>query len=393
MSKAHRQGFFFLLGIFLLGACMRMPITSIPSIINEIAKTIGTNASNLGILTTLPLICFGLISIIVPLISQRLGNEITIAVALLILFIGSYLRIFNIPTLFIGTIMVGMGITFINVLLPAIVTELAPNKIGMMTSIYTFSLALFSSIGAGFSAPLAKATNWQFAIQVLSFLILTTFILWLPNLRTAKITAKKTTNVEKINPWCNQSAWLIAIYFGLSSLVFYTLVAWLPTIAIESGISETHASLLAGLFQLVSIIPPFVVPTLAVKMSNRSPIIIISAATTILGVVALLFSINSISYFIVINAVLGIATSTTFTLTMTLFGLKTKTTTQTAKLSGMVQAIGYLLAAIGPILTGTLKNITGSWYVSEIFLILVIIIFMMAGILAEKNKFIFNSNN
>lgn len=393
MSKAHRQGFFFLLGIFLLGACMRMPITSIPSIINEIAKTIGTNASNLGILTTLPLICFGLISIIVPLISQRLGNEITIAVALLILFIGSYLRIFNIPTLFIGTIMVGMGITFINVLLPAIVTELAPNKIGMMTSIYTFSLALFSSIGAGFSAPLAKATNWQFAIQVLSFLILTTFILWLPNLRTAKITAKKTTNVEKINPWCNQSAWLIAIYFGLSSLVFYTLVAWLPTIAIECGISETHASLLAGLFQLVSIIPPFVVPTLAVKMSNRSPIIIISAATTILGVVALLFSINSISYFIVINAVLGIATSTTFTLTMTLFGLKTKTTTQTAKLSGMVQAIGYLLAAIGPILTGTLKNITGSWYVSEIFLILVIIIFMMAGILAEKNKFIFNSNN
>ncbi|CUS25542.1 transport protein [Paucilactobacillus oligofermentans DSM 15707 = LMG 22743] len=393
MSKTHRQGFFFLLGIFLLGACMRMPITSIPSIINEIAKTIGTNASNLGILTTLPLICFGLISIIVPLISQRLGNEITIAIALLILFIGSYLRIINIPTLFIGTIMVGMGITFINVLLPAIVTELAPNKIGMMTSIYTFSLALFSSIGAGFSAPLAKATNWQFAIQVLSFLILTTFILWLPNLRTAKINAKKTTNVEKINPWCNQSAWLIAIYFGLSSLVFYTLVAWLPTIAIESGISETHASLLAGLFQLVSIIPPFIVPTLAVKMTNRSPVIIISAATTILGVVALLFSINSISYFIVINALLGIATSTTFTLTMTLFGLKTKTTTQTAKLSGMVQAIGYLLAAIGPILTGTLKNITGSWYVSEIFIILVIIIFMMAGILAEKNKFIFNSNN
>jgi len=393
LSKAHRQGFFFLLGIFLLGACMRMPITSIPSIINEIAKTIGTNASNLGILTTLPLICFGLISIIVPLISQRLGNEITIAVALLILFIGSYLRIFNIPTLFIGTIMVGMGITFINVLLPAIVTELAPNKIGMMTSIYTFSLALFSSIGAGFSAPLAKATSWQFAIQVLSFLILTTFILWLPNLRTAKFPSKKATNVEKINPWCNQSAWLIAIYFGLSSLAFYTLVAWLPTIAIESGISETHASLLAGLFQLVSIIPPFIIPTLAVKMTNRSPIIIISAITTILGVVALLFSINSISYFIAINAVLGIATSTTFTLTMTLFGLKTKTTTQTAKLSGMVQAIGYLLAAIGPILTGTLKNITGSWYISEIFLILVIIIFMMAGILAEKNKFIFNSNN
>ncbi len=391
MSKVRRQGIFFVLGIFLLGACMRTPITSIPSIVSNIAKTIGVQPSDLGILTTLPLVCFGLFSSIVPVISRKFGNEITIAGALAVLFIGSYLRIINVPTLFIGTLIVGIAITFINVLLPAIITEVTPNKIGTMTSVYTFALALSSAIGAGFSSPLAKATSWQFAIQILSLMVFATFILWLPNLRRKAPATTVKSETVKVHPWANKNAWLILIYFGVSSLVFYTLVAWLPTIAIGVGISETNASLLAGLFQFVSIIPPFFVPGLAVRMTNRSPIIIAGAGATIVGVFALLFPINSIAYFIVINTILGIATATTFTLVMTLFGLKTKTPSQTTSLSGMAQSVGYLLASVGPVLTGTLKNVTGSWHASEIFIIIVSIIFMTAGVLAEKNKFVFNS--
>ena len=373
MSKVRRQGIFFVLGIFLLGACMRTPITSSPSIVSNIAKTLGVQPSDLGILTTLPLVCFGLFSSIVPVISRKFGNEITIAGALAVLFIGSYLRIINVPTRFIGTLIVGIAITYINVLLPAL------------------ALALSSAIGAGFSSPLAKATSWQFAIQILSLMVFVTFILWLPNLRRKAPATTAKSDTVKVHPWTNKNAWLILIYFGVSSLVFYTLVAWLPTIAIGVGISETNASLLAGLFQFVSIIPPFFVPGLAVRMTNRSPIIIAGAGATIVGVFALLFPINSIAYFIVINTILGIATATTFTLVMTLFGLKTKTPSQTTSLSGMAQSVGYLLASVGPVLTGTLKNVTGSWHASEIFIIIVSIIFMTAGVLAEKNKFVFNS--
>jgi Cyanate permease len=128
--KNRKHSTFLILGIFLLGACMRTPITSIPSMLNSIADGIGVKSTSLGILTTLPLICFGLISPFVPKISAKLGNEITIALTMILLTAGSYLRIFNISSLFIGTLLVGVALTFINVLLPALITDNLPTKIG-----------------------------------------------------------------------------------------------------------------------------------------------------------------------------------------------------------------------------------------------------------------------
>jgi Cyanate permease len=120
-----------------------------------------------------------------------------------------------------------------------------------MTSLYILSMATFSSIGAGISSPLAQAINWQFVVIILTLLALITLVLWLPNIRFNK----RETPTEQGRPQSldHKTAWLLLLYFGLSSFVFYTLIAWLPTIAINAGISANTASLLAGLFQLASI--------------------------------------------------------------------------------------------------------------------------------------------
>ena len=102
MNNTRKHSAFLILGIFLLGACMRTPITSIPSIVGSIAASFHVATTSLGILTTIPLICFGLIAVVVPMIGQRLGNELTIAIALLILFAGSWLRILSYSSLMIG---------------------------------------------------------------------------------------------------------------------------------------------------------------------------------------------------------------------------------------------------------------------------------------------------
>lgn len=112
MNNTRKHSAFLVLGIFLLGACMRTPVTSIPSIVSEIAASFHVATTSLGILTTIPLICFGLVAVVVPMIGQKLGNELTIAIALLILFAGSWLRVLNYASLMIGTLLVGIGITF-----------------------------------------------------------------------------------------------------------------------------------------------------------------------------------------------------------------------------------------------------------------------------------------
>lgn len=388
--KNRKHSTFLILGIFLLGACMRTPITSIPSMLNSIADGIGVKSTSLGILTTLPLICFGLISPFVPKISAKLGNEVTIALTMILLTAGSYLRIFNISSLFIGTLLVGVALTFINVLLPALITDNLPTKIGTMTSLYILSMATFSSIGAGISSPLAQAINWQFVVIILTLLALITLVLWLPNIRFNK-RETPTEQGTAPNPWTNKTAWLLLLYFGLSSFVFYTLIAWLPTIAINAGISANTASLLAGLFQLASIPPSFVIPVLAEKMTNRKPIVFGAGAATIIGLLGLMLPIHSVTYFVVLNIILGLATSATFSLLMTLFGLKTKTSQETSSLSGMAQSLGYLIAAVGPVLTGSLQSVTHSWVTSLLVMILITILFSLAGIWSEKRKFVFNS--
>lgn len=389
MNNTRKHSVFLVLGIFLLGACMRTPITSIPTVINNIAATLGVQATSLGILTTLPLICFGVFAPFVPVISRRLGNELTIAIITVILFIGSYMRIINQPLLFVGTILVGLAITFMNVLLPAIITDNMPAKIGTMTSLYTLSMTFFSVFGAGLSAPIAQKTSWQFVVQLISLIALITFIVWLPNVRfncrDKAITTSKTASV-----WQNKTAWFMLFYFGLASLIFYTLVAWLPTMAIAAGISANTASLLAGLFQLASVPTSFLMPILAVRTHNRTRLIVIAAVATLVGIVALMIPIHSVIYFAIINIILGLATAATFSLTMTMLGLKTKTPEQTRNLSGMAQSIGYLIAAVGPVLTGALQNMTHSWLTSDLFMLAVIIIFTICGIICEKREFIFD---
>lgn len=386
--KTRNHSAFLIIGIFLLGACMRTPITSIPSMINSIADSIGVAPTSLGILTTIPLICFGLFSPLVDKISGRLGNEVTIALTVGILVLGSYLRIFSTSSLFIGTILVGLAITFINVLLPALITDNMPTRIGAMTSLYILSMASFSSIGAGISAPLAAAIDWQFVIKVISVLALLTLILWLPNIKFNQ-RSNHTDSPNKANPWANKTAWLLLLYFGLSSFIFYTLVAWLPTIAINAGISTNTASLLAGLFQLASVPPSFFIPVLAEKMNNRGSLVIIAGGTTIIGIIGLLIPIHSVVYFIILNIILGLATSATFSLLMTLFGLKTKNSKETRSLSGMAQSFGYLIAAVGPVLTGSLQTATHSWTSSLVVMIIITSAFMISGVWAEKRKYVF----
>lgn len=388
MNNARKHSAFLVLGIFLLGACMRTPITAIPSIVNNIAASFHVPSTSLGILTTIPLICFGLLSVAIPNISQRIGNEMAIAIALVILFVGSWLRIINYSSLMIGTLLVGVGITFINVLLPAIITDTMPDRIGSMTSLYNVSLSLFSAVGAYAITPVANAHGWQFSVTVLSMIVLATLILWLPNLRFNQRAAKNSTVDKGINMWKNKTAWLILLYFGLSSFVFYTTVAWLPSIASSAGLSSNQSSLIAGLFNLFSIPGSFLAPMWATRMQNRTPIILGSGILAALGYLFLMMPFKSFGWFVFVSLILGLGTAATFSLIMTLFGLKTKTPINTSKLSGMAQSIGYILAAIGPTIVGNLKASSGSWFVGELVTLIIAVAYTIFGCLCERQQYV-----
>lgn len=386
MQQTHRQTGFLVLGFFLLGACMRAPFTSLPSVVNEIAASFHVPATSLGILTTIPLLCFGLLSSIVPAVSRRIGNEAAIAIALVILALGSVARVLSLTTLMLGTVLIGVATTFINVLLPAIITEKTPAKIGLMTSLFNVSLTMFSALGAYLITPIAQHSSWQTGVQVLTGLVILTALLWIPTLKGNRPAPTQAAGASQgHNMYRNRRAWYLLLYFGLSSFVFYTTVAWLPSIAMDHGLSTNQASLVAGLFQLFSMPTAFVVPLLATKVKKRGAIVAVAGGLTLLGYVGLLLPIGNLAYYTGLALLLGLGTASTFGLIMTLFGLKTSNPADTSALSGMVQSLGYLLAAIGPWLTGNLKAATGNWQLALLVTIVITLVFTGFGLLSERH--------
>ncbi|MDO4903249.1 MAG: MFS transporter [Limosilactobacillus sp.] len=389
LENVKKHSSLLMLGLVLLGVCMRMPITSIPSVIKEIAATFHVAPTSLGILTTIPLLCFGLLSSIVSSTAQRIGNEMTLAIGMVLMFVGSYLRIINFPLLMVGTVMVGMAITCINVLLPAIISDKYPEKIGSVTGLYNMAMTLFAAIGAYAIAPITNASSWQTAVIVISVIALVTTIVWLPNLKYNDRGESDNGAADAgTNMWKKLNAWWMLLFFGFQCFVFYSIVAWLPTMAMDAGLNSDQSSLIAGLLQLFALPFAFAVPVIASKMSDRRPILIAAGVASMIGAVMLLFPVDSFVYFCIVALLMGAGSTTTFVLAMTLFGLKTKSVADTRNLSGMVQSVGYLIAALGPVIVGNLNAHTHNWVASSIVIFASALLFTIFGILLERHEHI-----
>lgn len=389
MNQTEKHSTWLIVGLFMLGVCMRMPITAIPSIVKEIAANLHVPANSLGILTTIPLICFAWLSTPVSTVARKMGNELTLFMGMIIMVVGSLLRIFNFTSLIWGTILVGVAITCINVLLPAVITEKYPSRIGSVTGMYNVSMSLFAAIGAYAITPITAASSWQMAIMVITIVALITLLIWLPNLRFNSKEAETTEGMAKpINMWTKLNAWWLLLFFGFQSLVFYAVVAWLPSIAMDAGLSHNNASLIAGLFQLFSIPFAFLTPLLASRMHNRLPLFLLAGLSPLIGSAMMLVHTSSLAYYIIVSLLLGVGCSTAFALSMTLFSLKTRTAADTRSISGMVQTVGYLIAATGPMIVGQLNAVTHAWDTGIIAIIISCVAVVLFGWLSDREEYI-----
>lgn len=383
-----KPGRLLIIGIILYAGCMRTPIGLVSPLLTNIQRTLGVPASLLGSLTTIPLLCFALFSPFVPKLGQKYGNEVLMFVAVLILAIGNYLRVFSTAMLLGGTLLVGLSIAVLNVLMPVTIAQEYPQRVGVMTSVYTFSMTLFSALTSGQSVALAHQIGWQKTMQSVSVLAVLGLLFWLPALKNnhrATSGKKKGSSV-----WHARGAWYLSAFMGLQSLLFYTTLTWVPTILVSHGMSQGQASQLFGLMQLASLVTSYFVPILAYKFKRTRGIILSMTAGFLAGIGLLMIPTASVGLTVVVVVVLGLASNMAFSLAMALFNIKTDEPEQTAEISGMAQAVGYILAAFGPVGFGYVQQLTGSWNLPLILLLVVVIILALAGLAVDRRRTIFD---
>lgn len=381
-----KQSLFFVLGIVLIGTVLRSPFTALPTILGDIAQGLGVEVSSLGILTSLPLLMFALFSAFASRLAQKIGLEHLFTYCLLFLTIGSVIRIFNLPLLYLGTLIIGASIAIFNVLLPSMIQASQPQKISFLTTLYVTAMGVSTAIASYLSVPITQASSWKGLILVLSFLCLVTLLVWLPNHRHNHHLESQKEKQVKENILKSKDVWAIIIFGGLQSLLFYTSMTWLPTMAISAGLSNSDAALLASIFSLISIPFSMTVPSLTTRLSDghRRIMLAIISIAGMTGIAMLLYPRNNFLYWLVVHLLIGTACSALFPYLMVCFSLKTSSPEKTAQLSGLAQTGGYILAAFGPTLFGYSFELFQSWIPAVLALLVIDIIMTVSLFMVDR---------
>ncbi|WP_418037610.1 CynX/NimT family MFS transporter [Paenibacillus xylanilyticus] len=385
---------FIILGIIVIAANLRTPLTSVGPLVSLIRDDVQISNTLAGLITTLPLLAFALLSPLVPKLGRMYGVERIILIALIFLTVGIVIRsLSGAANLYIGTAILGFAIAICNVLLPSIIKRDFPNKMGSMTGLYSISMSLSGAIASGISVPLAvnAGLKWQGALGIWGILSFVSILCWLPQLsnhtrQTATTSQQKDSN--DVNVWRSLLAWQVTLFMGIQSMVFYVLIAWLPEILKQQGIDSNQSGWYLSIMQLAMLPFTFLVPVIAGRMSSQRLLVVITSTLLLTGTLGLLNGSSDIILLWII--ILGIGGGFAFSLSMMFFGLRTENAHQAAELSGMAQSIGYLLAAVGPALIGYLHDATNSWKWPLFILLGASVLLFLVGIGAARNRFVGN---
>ncbi len=383
----HKLNYLLLLAIILIATNLRAPITAVGPLVGIITEELSLTGAQAGLITTLPLIAFALVSPLAPKIARKFGTEKTILGSLLLIILGLSIRyVPSISTLFLGTIILGCGIAIGNVLIPSIVKKEFQGNSGLVTGIYSVSMNLTGAIASGVSIPLIQQLGWTWnqALSLWILFALLGLIGWLPQMKRKQKTTTIVESTSNVSVWHSKLAWSISLFMGIQSFIFYVLVAWLPQMLISQGIPSSKSGGMLSLLQLTLLPTTFIIPIIAEKKENQKSLVSLSFLLFFLGIDGLMFS-NS---FIITTAIIfiGIAGGIAFSLSMMFFNLRTSSAKSAADLSGMAQSVGYILAAVGPFLFGLLHDITNSWQSSLILLLIMTVILLFVGLKAGSKE-------
>ncbi|QIW82035.1 CynX/NimT family MFS transporter [Bacillus tequilensis] len=384
------QSFWLITGIIFIAFNLRPAITSVGPVISSIRADLHMSNGTAGFLTALPLLSFAVLSLLAPKFGQRLGNERTLWLGLLMLLIGILLRSAGLTwALFAGTALIGIGIAIGNVLLPSLIKHKYPEKSGIMISLYTTSMCIFAALASGISVPLAAQMGggWKQAFLLWGGLALLALLIWIPQLRH-RDTANNAVKLQTSSIWASKTAWHVTIFMGLQSFLFYSSIAWFPEILRSHGMDTSTAGWMVSLMQFASLPFTFLTPVLADRMKHQRGIAAGLTAVYLIGLCGLLAGGSHI-LLAVWMIIIGVGQGSSISLALTLIGLRSENAQQAAALSGMSQSFGYLLAAVGPIFVGYLFDQTHSWTMPIVLLIAALIGMGAAGVGAGRDQYIF----
>lgn len=381
-----------LVGIVLLALNLRTAVSSLSPILGAIGEDIPLDALGIGVLGMLPPAAFAVAGAAAPWVARRIGLEWAVAVSCLAMVLGPLVRSLagDYTVLVLGTALTLAGMGICNILLPPVVKDYFPDRIGQVTALYATLMSIGTSVPALIAAPLADAAGWRASLALWAIVATAMLVPWL-------IVAIRATRDERaaqraaaaLGPEAapvgsllrSRVAWAITLAFVVAAINSYAAFAWLPALLVDTaGVSVAGAGALLALFGIMGLPTALAVPVIAPRLRNVAPLVALGVVLLIVGWSGILL-VPTVPWLWVTLIGLGVLL---FPLCLVLINLRTRSVRMATSLSGFVQSIGYSGGALGPLVVGLVHDASGSWVAPVLLLVGVSLLGLIAAVVLAR---------
>ncbi|MFD7512033.1 CynX/NimT family MFS transporter [Streptomyces sp. NPDC059853] len=387
-------------GLVLAALNLRPAISALAPLLEEVRADLGMNGTVAGLLTSVPALCFAVFGVTAPALSRRYGPVAVVAAGMAAVTAGLALRSLAGSTgVFLASSALALaGIAVANVLMPVLVKRYFPDRIGTMTGLYSMALSLGAAGAGAVTVPLASALgdSWRLGIGLWAVPGALAVTAWLAVLLRSRATAapaptapapapQATPDTTRLTLRRSPTAWALACFFGLQATAAYIIMGWLPQIYRDAGISAGTAGLLFAVAMGLSVPLSFVVPPLATRMRTQGPLLTVLALCGLAGYTGLWLAPHGGAWAWAV--LLGIA-NCAFPVALAMIGLRARSSHGVVRLSAFAQSTGYLISLPGPLVVGVLNEATGDWHLPLAFMAALMVLQILAGTLAGRDRHI-----
>ncbi|MGY2898305.1 CP family cyanate transporter-like MFS transporter [Curtobacterium sp. PvP017] len=407
--------------IVLIALNFRGPIVATAPVIGDVRADLGLTATIAGLLTTIPVLCFALATPFASWVIAKADPERAVSLSLVIVLAGTVVR--SMPSsaaLLVGTAVIGIGITIGNVVIPVVIRrDTSPERVGLVTGVYTSALNVGSMITSLATAPLAALWGWPVAIAVWAVFAVIAGFAWtyavgaraawrrpvrsgddepLPitgpidqvldtgAIRTiradrAAAAAAAATAAEPVRPARRLITWGLTLAFGGQAFSYYALTAWIPTLLHdEIGFSKASSGASSSVFQILAVVGALGVPLLATRWRPR----VIIALVGFLWLAMPLGLLFAPQLWLLWSVLGGAAQGGGITVIFIVIVRIVSSDADARRMSAFVQGGGYLLGSAGPLVAGALHGATGDWTAPLLVVLVSVLTLGIVGTIAAR---------
>lgn len=376
--------------IVLLALTLRIAVASLSPLLTVIARDFPLPAAVVGLIGMAPPVAFALSAVVTPAIERRLGLERLVLIAAVAAAVALGVRALAVDawTLLAATAGVFAAVGVANVLVPAVVKKYFPERVGLMTTVYTTTMAVATFTPPLVAVPLADAVGWRGSFAVWAVVAVAAVVPWIAMSVRARAGRDDVLEEPRASVLSRvmrvPQAWALVTTFAVNSSVAYGMFAWLPTILIDTaGVDAATAGGLLALFSFMGLPVSLVIPLLIARWRRTGPFYVLAVAGGLAGIAGLLIAPGAATVLWVV--LIGLP-PLMFPMVLVLFGLRTRSHETAVAVSGFVQSVGYALAALVPLAIGVTHELTGGWTAGLLVLAGVIAFVVPAGVVVARSE-------